>query len=302
MKKSLILLLLFAATLVGAKELKVLMIGNSFSLSVLEYLPKLVVDGGKHKLKLATTYIGGCSIERHLQNLANEATQPEKKPYGFYVVGKPKVSSRLSDAIKSDNWDIISIQQASPQSPYKEKTHADAAKLIAIIRELAPNAEIIVHQTWSYRADHPWFIGPQLKMDQLTMYKLLDDNYKSLAAKYGFRLVPVGDAVQNYRASLPPFQFFTNEELIRKITEEKFDASCGDVVGTTRVKTDKKTGKPTLSHDRIHLNRKGQYLQACVWYMFLFDEEAKDIKFIGELPDRENLTAAAEKAVKALKK
>lgn len=302
MKKSLILLLLFAATLVGAKELKVLMVGNSFSLSVLEYLPKLVVDSGKHKLKLATTYIGGCPMERHLKNLADEATQPDKKPYAFYVIGKRTVSSKLSDAIKSDKWDIISIQQASPQSINKEKTHADAEKLIAAIRELAPQAEIIIQQTWSYRADHPWFTRKDAKLDQTKMYNLLNDNYKSLAKKYNFRLVPVGDAVQNYRASLAPFQIFSDEELIKKITEEKFDASCGDIVGTSRVRTDKKTGTKKLSHDRIHLNRKGQFLQACVWYMFLFDEKAEDIKFIGEMADMQKMKDAATKAINDLKK
>ena len=79
MKKTLILFLLAAATIVGAKELKVLAIGNSFSLSVLQCLPKIVEDSGKHKLKFATTYIGGCPIERHLANLDMEKTKPNVK-------------------------------------------------------------------------------------------------------------------------------------------------------------------------------------------------------------------------------
>ena len=295
--------MLLAATVVSAKELKVLAIGNSFSLSVLKCLPKIVEDSGKHKLKFATTYIGGCPIERHLKNLADEKTHPEKKPYGFYVTGQPRTAIRLSDAIKSDKWDIITIQQASPQSPLKEKTHADAAKLIAAVRELAPQAEIIVHQTWSYRADHRFFTGDKKRYkDQNEMYDLLNDNYKSLAAKYGFRLIPVGDAVQNYRANLPPFTFLSQEQLLQKLKEDKnYDAACGDVVGYTKIKVGK-DGKEHVSGDLIHLNAKGNFLQGCVWYMFLFDEPADAIKYNGEVQNKEALIKAAAKAINDLKK
>ena len=303
MKKTLILFLLAAATIVGAKELKVLAIGNSFSLSVLQCLPKIVEDSGKHKLKFATTYIGGCPIERHLANFDMEKTKPNVKPYGFYVTGQPKTSIKLSDAIKSDNWDIITIQQASPQSPLKEKTHKDAAKLIAAIRELAPQAEIVVHQTWSYRADHWYFLGGRKKYkDQNEMYDLINDNYKSLAKNYNFRLIPVGDAVQNYRANLPPFNFMPKAQLIQKLKEDKtYDAACGDVVGKTRVGKNKK-GEEDLASDLIHLNAKGNFLQGCVWYMFLFDEPADAIKFNGTMPNKDALIKAAEKAINDLKK
>ena len=49
-----------------------------------------------------------------------------------------------------------------------------------------------------------------------------------------------------------------------------------DVVGNFRWQEDKKTGKRVLRQDLIHLNPRGQYLQALVWYGFLFgaDPEA----------------------------
>ena len=54
MKKFLSLLLVCCAfAALSAKELKVLMIGNSFSASVHTYLPKMVEAGKTHKLKLA---------------------------------------------------------------------------------------------------------------------------------------------------------------------------------------------------------------------------------------------------------
>ena len=62
---SLAAVFLLAAAFCGAEELKVLMIGNSFSQSVLRDLPNIVKASGKDKLKLAQAMIGGCSMQRH---------------------------------------------------------------------------------------------------------------------------------------------------------------------------------------------------------------------------------------------
>ena len=63
--KHLLLTALAAFSLSGsAAELKVLMVGNSFSLSVLTYLPKIAKASGK-KLKLGEAMIGSCTIWRH---------------------------------------------------------------------------------------------------------------------------------------------------------------------------------------------------------------------------------------------
>ena len=38
-------------------------------------------------------------------------------------------------------------------------------------------------------------------------------------------------------------------------------------------------GSMKLDADRIHLNFKGEYLQACVWYMALFNEDISTIRY-----------------------
>ena len=63
------LAVLFFITEGVAKEMKVLMIGNSFSICVGKNLPQIVKAGKKHQLVLTSAYIGGCSLETHAKNL-----------------------------------------------------------------------------------------------------------------------------------------------------------------------------------------------------------------------------------------
>ena len=59
-----------AAFPMAAKELKVLMIGNSFSICVGRNLPQIVSKDADNKLVLTSAYIGGCTFDRHYNYLA----------------------------------------------------------------------------------------------------------------------------------------------------------------------------------------------------------------------------------------
>ena len=137
-----------------AKHLKVLMIGNSFSVCVLNEMPKCVEAAGE-TLDLAALSIGGCPLDRHCENI-DKAGDPDFKPYSFrfsYASAKSpedapvaKLGSRtnIPQALAADKWDIVTIQQASPKSPFFETYEPYAGKLIAKIRELAPQVEIVI--------------------------------------------------------------------------------------------------------------------------------------------------------------
>ena len=244
------------------KELKVLTIGNSFADSVFKYLPSIVGASDDSQLVLKRANLGGCSLQRHWNNVEKSQTDPQYAPYS----GKT-----LKQWLTAEKWDVVTIQQASHESWKPDSYQPYAENLIKFVRENAPQAEIIVQQTWSYNISDKRIGGdnPSWGFDQTGMYERLTANYRKLAADNGFRIIPSGQAVQNARAA------------IGTITPEN------DVVGA---------GK-----DTIHLNDKGQYLQACVWFMFLFDKTATDIKFQPKSIDAETtalLQTAAEKAVK----
>jgi hypothetical protein len=76
--------------------------------------------------------------------------------------------------------------------------------LIDYIRKNAPEAEILVHETWAYRQDHALFTDGTFS--QQKMYDQLKVAYGKVAARYGLRFIPSGDAFQAAR-QLPRWSF-----------------------------------------------------------------------------------------------
>ena len=207
-------LLGFASRAEGDGPCRVLMIGNSFSISCTRQLPQ-VAEANGHKLDLASLYIGGCSLERHWRNVEAAATNATFKPYRFdrFVEGRrvvEKGAANIPDALTMDKWDIVTVQQCSHKSWDAASYHPWGDNLVAKIRELAPQAKILVQETWSYP---PW--DRRLKnfgFDQVEMYARLHDAYAAFAKKYGFGIIPVGTAAEicedrNALFTKPDFHF-----------------------------------------------------------------------------------------------
>ncbi len=291
----------------SAKRLKVLMIGNSFSESVLTYLPSMVKADGKERLRLRQAYIGGCTIERHLNEYDAAIADPEYRPYltNIALKGAPKAHkgrwwANVPEMLREDKWDIVTIQQGSSQCWIPESYAGDAARLIGIVRKLAPQAEIVLHKTWSYRSDAP--LLAEWGFDNSEMYRRLSGAYAGVSAEYGFRIIPVGDAVNIFRSrQKQPYIPLTEEEKSRLRWPDMPSASA-DLVGNDRWRKNPESGRMELGADHIHLNPRGCYLQACVWYMFLFGKHAADISFEPENFDRQfciEMRDIAEEALKA---
>ena len=222
MKKAIALVAAFAAVFLGLsadnaepeKPLKVLMIGNSFSISCLGHLPQ-VAEASGHRLDLASLYIGGCSLERHWNNVVAASTNASFRPYRFDRVTEgrhvvEKGAANIPDALAMDKWDVVTVQQCSHKSWDAASYHPWGDNLVAKIRELAPQAKILVQETWSYP---PW--DRRLKnfgFDQVEMYARLHDAYAAFAKKYGFGIIPVGTAAEicedrNALFTKPDFHF-----------------------------------------------------------------------------------------------
>ena len=267
--------LLLAAALVGCatdkaeKATKVLMIGNSFSICCLSHLPQVAADRGVD-LDLASLYIGGCSLKRHWENVLKDGDE-DFKPYRFgrNTLGKfSQTKMNVCDALRMQKWDIVTIQQASHESWKPESYHPYGDDLIAKIRELAPQAKIVVQETWSYT---PW--DKRLKkwdIDQNEMYAKLHAAYGAFAKQHGLEVIPFGTAVQEWRNRLPV-----------TYTECSFG---GDVVGGGRQDEADHfrrnvNGSWEPNCDVFHLGRKGEYFQALVWAVKLFDVDLNDLDY-----------------------
>src|SRR5262249_27624094 len=108
----------------------------------------------------------------------------------------------------AEPWDVITIQQASILSHDLSTYRPYARQLRDVIKRYAPQAEVLVHQTWAYRRDDPRFAaraprpGDGQPTDQQAMYRGLTHAYETIAAELGARPIPVGDAF--HRADTDP--------------------------------------------------------------------------------------------------
>lgn len=283
---SVLLALLCAAADAPAKkvkELKVLTIGNSFADSIFTYMPDIAKDFPDCKLVLDRANIGGCSLKRHWREFVRAEKNPDHKAYTVYGY-KEIPPYTLQSKLVEQKWDIISIHQAASFAWKWESYEPYAENLIKAIRKLAPQAEIVVQQTWSFRADalqyRKWKITPRQK------YEKTDECCRKLAEKYNLRIVPVGLAVEKYREQTPvKVKLCEQEELKNFKYPDLPDHRTGEVVGVTRWQYSRKTKSRYVRADVKHLNTKGRYLQACVWFGLLFDKKCSDIKFVPPAKD-----------------
>ena len=83
------------------KELKVLMVGNSFAWSCRRYLPEVAKSVPGCTLKLEIAHIGGCYFERHMKEYARSMADPKHHPY----LNIEMKWSSLPDLLKKEKWD-----------------------------------------------------------------------------------------------------------------------------------------------------------------------------------------------------
>jgi hypothetical protein len=250
--------------------MKILSIGNSFSCDATRYLHG-IAHADKVDIESVNLYIGGCPLDRHFRNLKGDY-----RAYELYFNGQATgFNMSIKEALLSREWDVVTIQQASGKSAFYDTYQPYADNLIAKICELAPQAEIVIQQTWSY-APYDGRLE-KWKMTPKEMYEALKKAYAQLAAKHGLRIIPTADAVQLFRDRLPVDygRLLTRNE-ISKIEKPAVIDFHGDVVGASSWKQGRKNRQKDwreikLRNDFSHFNARGNYLQACVWLGFLFN-------------------------------
>ncbi len=125
--------------------MKILSIGNSFSQDAQRYLHRLAKLDGVD-MKTVNLYIGGCSLQRHYINMLDDNAD-----YDFEFNGeKTGIQVSIRQALVSDDWDVITLQQASPFSGRYETYSPYIDALAEYVRKYCPHSKIWIHQTWAY--------------------------------------------------------------------------------------------------------------------------------------------------------
>ena len=280
------LLSLFLAVVVPAlatpETVKLLTIGNSFAYNATEQLPAFARASGK-TVHIFHANLGGASLERHATHLRAALVNPEDpqaRPYTKRPGPKTGQSRDFSlpEALAADAWTHVTIQQSSPLSFKAESYEPFATELIAAIRQHAPQAEIVVLQTWAYRDDHNWFKnGPSFT--PAIMHEQLRDAYDRLASAHGLRLLPIGDAFHAARQT--PAWTFRRDDTFDYATPPsgRVPSENGALHKGYSWERDG-SGKSVLKLDGFHANLAGCYLGSAVLFEALFLADVRPLAVV----------------------
>ena len=222
--------------------IKILAIGNSFSEDAVEqYLHELAIAEDIPNV-IGNMYIGGCPLELHHTNIVNN-----KDAYFYRKIDLDGVKTETKNvsidvSIADEDWDSISIQQASGFSGLYETYEKDLPFVMAHIRKQATNKNVVylLHATWAYAKDskHEHFVFYDNSQEK--MYKSIVESAWRAKNLVGIDyLIPSGTAIQNAR--------------------------------TTDIDVEK-----DFCRDGYHLNYDfGRYTAACTWFYRIFGVDVR---------------------------
>ena len=231
--------------------MNILAIGNSFSQDATRYLHDIAAADG-YDLTVINLYIGGCSLQRHWENIENNAPDYDYELNGYAVRGEAAIPQTL----KERQWDYITLHQVSGKSGIKESYYPYIDLIMNYIKKNAPTAEVVIHETWAYELDseHPDF---PYYGSQENMYLAIRSAYEFVADRLNARIIPSGDVIQKLR-SHPLFDYAR--------------------------------GGQSLCRDGFHMDFiYGRYLTAAVWYVTLTKRSILGNEFIPPAVDDINV-------------
>lgn len=241
--------------------MKILTIGNSFAVNSCHYLPEICAEG-KIPLTLGRANIGGCPLASHLSNAVQDIRR-----YGNIYDG----DKTLREMLESEDWDYVTMQQASHDSWKIGTYHPYFENLRDYVHKFAPTADIVIHETWAYRTDNER-LRNEFMISQSQMFGLLKENYLEIAGMAenldgkSAMILPVGEAFR----------------IMQELTGDK-------------------TGELTRNPDGpSHANALGEYIGALIWYALLGGGDYKSIKFVPDGVDTKYIPLAKEAVKSAL--
>ncbi len=223
--------------------MKILSIGNSFSQDAHRWLYDICASAGEEHY-FANLFYSGCSLEQHM-----EFYQQDAAVYAYEINGAALRKIGLREALAAEEWEIITLQQASGYSGLPEHWLPYLEDLLAVVKAACPKAKIYLHQTWAYEKNAKHRHYGFYHDDQQEMFQRLVETNRRMAERIGAPLIPVGEAIQKLREELPEF--------------------------------DPQRGGMSINRDGYHLSHLyGRYAAALIWFKTLFGGDIQRVTFI----------------------
>ena len=119
--------------------MNILCIGNSFSVDATRYLHQIARTQGV-ELRVAVLYYPGCTLAQHHRFMLRESAD-----YTLYFNGfSTGFNMGLKQALLSQNWDVITMQQGSVHSASFENYEPYLSEVAALVRKCAPKAKLVL--------------------------------------------------------------------------------------------------------------------------------------------------------------
>ena len=193
-------------------KISVLMIGNSFSVDAARYTHQLSL-GTDVEIELGVLYVGGCSLEQHVNFIKDGSS-----PYEWFINGESTGRYiSLKDALLMKKWDYITLQQVSVYSGLVDTFYPYIKELVNYVREYQKDATFVLHKTWPYENGFTNSNFEHYKYDRKIMYTCINKTYDFVAKDLGINIViRSGDvieaAIEKYGERFHKDGFHLNDE------------------------------------------------------------------------------------------
>ncbi|MDO4575647.1 MAG: DUF4886 domain-containing protein [Planctomycetia bacterium] len=257
-----------------AKEVRLLTLGSSFTDSGMYQFPQVVASVPDCKLIQNRACIGGSGMENHCKGIDQSDADPAFKPYP-YAAGYT-----LREMLTLEKWDFVLLQPHFSRMSYDVETELPyLERILDYVKTYAPQAEILLQMSWSFHPTHPLIQEGKGKFaDPDAMYASIARNYERLGKKYNLRVIPTGLAIQYARNRRAKVEEPVVDRALLKYPERPA-ASPNYFTPMVYWRPDA-NGVQRPLQDCVHLDLRGQYTQACLWFAVFFNRPVSEVTYV----------------------
>ena len=192
----------YSEKLPEASSIKILAIGNSFSVDATTYLWNICRAAGIDDVVVAYAQVGGSSLDNHASYISKGSAHYEYVKYKTDSMGEVQTNVKLDLALEDEEWDFITVQQLSSAAG-KPDTYGNLETIVSYVSEKCPEADIYWQMTWAYKEGITKAGYEYYNNDQLTMYNAIVSTVQSqvLTNPKIKGVIPAGTTLQNIRTS-----------------------------------------------------------------------------------------------------
>ena len=212
----------------GSKIMRILAVGNSWSLNATNYVGNIMDELG-YDTKISVCYAGGATLQSYWQNILNDKAAYELHTWEDGEWSRPTTLHTYKEILLSDSWDIIFHQQQSGASGIYSSFQPFLDNMIKWERETIENSPLIaLHATWAYPS---YNTSTQFESyygsNSTTMYNAVIDSYNQAMVDENIKFV---------------------------------------IPSTPMIQQSRELGVPNIdTSDGSHLTTNGFFAAACIW-------------------------------------